>query len=324
VVQELIGASEGMGALRRAIARVARSEATVLVTGETGSGKGLVARRIHDLSPRRNAPFVHVDCAALSPTVIESELFGHERGAFTDAVSRRVGRFERAGGGTVFLDEIGDLDPRLQAKLLRVLQDREFERVGGSQSLPMRARVVAATHRDLPARVAAGRFRADLYYRLDVLHLAVPPLRERTGDLPALVEDALARIAAGRGGRPLRVPEAALARLRRHPWPGNVRELHNVLERCATLCAGDALEARDLDAALRRAVAVAAADRAPAGPDRDVIAHELAATGGNVRRTARRLGMARSTLRYRIQRYGLADLVAPEAPSREPDDGADG
>jgi DNA-binding NtrC family response regulator len=316
-VQELIGASEGMRALRSAIGRVARSDATVLVTGETGSGKGLVARRIHALSARRGAPFVHVDCAALSPTVIESELFGHERGAFTDAVTRRAGRFERAGEGTVFLDEIGDLDPRLQAKLLRVLQDREFERVGGSRSLPMRARVVAATHRDLPARVAAGRFRADLYYRLDVLHLAVPPLRERAGDLPALVEDALARIAAQRGGRPLRVPEAALARLRRHPWPGNVRELHNVLERCATLCAGEVLEPRDLEAALRPALSVGGR-AAQAAPDRDVIASELAATGGNVRRAARRLGMARSTLRYRIERYGLGDLVASESPSREP------
>jgi len=303
-----------MTALRDAIGRVAPSDATLLITGETGSGKGLVARRVHDLSPRRALPFVHVDCAALSPTVIESELSGHERGAFTDAVTRRAGRFERAGQGTVFLDEIGDLDPCLQAKLLRVLQDREFERVGGSRTLPMRARVVAATHRDLPGRVAADRFRADLYYRLDVLHLAVPPLRERPEDLPALVEETLVRLAAQRDGRPLCVSAAALERLRRHPWPGNVRELHNVLERCATLCTGAVLEVRDLERALRPALPVDGRSASPAGPDREVIASELAATGGNVRRAARRLGMARSTLRCRIERYGLGDLVAREEP----------
>jgi transcriptional regulator with GAF, ATPase, and Fis domain len=308
-VPDLIGSSRVVRELREAVTRVARSEATLLLTGETGSGKGLVARRVHELSARRDGPFVHVDCASLSPTVIESELFGHERGAFTDAVSRRAGRLERASGGTLFLDEIGDLAPALQAKLLRVLQDREFERVGGSRTLRLDARVIAATHRDLPARVRRGAFRADLFYRLDVLGVAVPPLRERKGDLPELARDALARIARRNGQAPLELCAEALHRLALHAWPGNVRELLNVLERCAILATGRRVTARDVERALARPAVAVAEEPVEDPPEREAIADALLATGGNVRRTARRLGVARSTLRYRILRHGLEHLL---------------
>jgi transcriptional regulator with GAF, ATPase, and Fis domain len=191
----LVGESPAIDALRKAARAVAATRATVLVTGETGTGKGLVARLIHDLSGASR--FVHVDCASLAPTVIESELFGHERGAFTSAAERRIGRFERAGSGTVFLDEVADVEPSLQAKLLRILQDRAFERVGGSETLPLRARVIAATNRDLAADIDSGRFRSDLYYRLQVVELRIPPLRQRREDLPLLFEAACAR-ATGR------------------------------------------------------------------------------------------------------------------------------
>jgi len=301
--------SRAMQSLRAAIERCAASHATVLITGETGTGKGVVARAIHSSGPRRSRPFVHLDCAALSLTVVESELFGHERGAFTDAVARRAGRLELADGGTLFLDEIGDMDLRLQAKLLRVLEEREFERVGGTQTLPLEARVIAATHRDLPAMVEAGEFRADLFYRLDVLHIAVPPLRERLGELPRLARSLLARSRGGAPPPPL--TESALARLCSHGWPGNVRELANVLERCTAVASaepgsGAAIDVDMVEAALARGPGrTLRAD----GSDRDRIAAELVATGGNVRRTARRLGLARGTLRYRIARYELGHLL---------------
>ncbi|MCZ6785174.1 MAG: sigma-54 dependent transcriptional regulator, partial [Proteobacteria bacterium] len=230
---ESLGESPAMQRLRREIDAVAPLRSTVLISGETGTGKGLVARLLHATSPRAALPFIHVDCAALSPTVVESELFGHERGSFTGAVARRAGRFELAGEGTIFLDEIGDLAPALQAKLLRVLQDREYERIGGGRTLAMTARVIAATHADLPRAVAAGRFRRDLFYRLNVVHLRVPPLRERKGDLPRLVAAGLERIAESLGVRAPQVDEKAIERLAEHAWPGNVRELLNLLERLA-------------------------------------------------------------------------------------------
>jgi len=302
-----------MGALRAALAAASRSDATLLVTGETGVGKGHVARVVHHHSRRRCEPFVHLECTALSPTLVESELFGHERGAFTDASTRRIGHLERAGAGILFLDEVGDLAPGLQAKLLRVIQDREFERVGGTRTLSFRARVVAATHRDLAARVESGLFREDLYYRLAVLQLEVPALRDRLDDLPLLLEAACSRLGLSRR---LRFDARALARLRSHPWPGNVRELWNVVERCAAAEPAGPVGARSIDRALapaRRRAAITRPEPSGAGThlaaQRTVIEAELAASGGNVRRAARRLGLPRSTLRYRIQRLRLEHLL---------------
>jgi len=220
MAREIAGESAAICRLRRSIAQVAALDTTVLFTGETGVGKGLMARALHRASPRRRGAFVHADCASLSPSLIESELFGHERGAFTGAHARRPGRFERAARGTIFLDEVGELDPKLQALLLRVLQDREYERVGGNESLAMTARVVAATSRDLRREVRAGRFRADLYFRLCVIHLEIPPLRARPEDLPALVRCGLARLERRLGAPPPRIAAAQLERLAACAWHG--------------------------------------------------------------------------------------------------------
>ena len=303
MAQRLVGESSGIDMLRREVRAVAATSATVLITGETGTGKGLVARLLHDLSGA--SPFVHVDCAALSPSLIESELFGHERGAFTGASERRIGRFEQARGGTLFLDELAELHPGLQAKLLRVLQDRAFERVGGAETRVLRARVVAATNRDLPCEIAAGRFRPDLYYRLQVFELRVPSLRERRSDLPRLVNFLAARF----GGVP-RVSESFLARLQSHDWPGNVRELANLLERLQVTKPGGPWEESDLDGLLVRRVGVADVEQL-SGRDR-FLAGERAALeallidhGWNVSSAARSLGLSRGGLRRRIARVGL-------------------
>jgi len=285
------GASEAMAALRRQVARLADLPTTVLLLGETGTGKGVLARALHAGGARRAEPFVHVDCAGLPEALFESELLGHERGAFTGAVAARVGRAEAAGAGTLFLDEIGELAPRLQAKLLRLLQERCFERVGGGATRPFRARVVAATHVDLDAAVERGAFRRDLFYRLDVARLVLPPLRARREDLPALVRVLLARGAARLGQPPPACEPAFLGRLAAHDWPGNVRELENVLERWLVGGAAGPAPLRE-------------AER---------IARVLDATGGNVAHAARRLGLARSTLRDRIARHALA---APGRDSR--------
>jgi transcriptional regulator with GAF, ATPase, and Fis domain len=230
-VDALVGESEATRALRRQIARLADLPTTVLLLGETGTGKGVVARALHAGGARGARPFVHVDCAGLSESLFESELFGHERGAFTGAVAMRVGRAETAGDGTLFLDEIGELAPRLQAKLLRLLQERRYERVGGSVARPLRARVVAATNLDLEAAARAGAFRRDLLFRLDVARIVLPPLRERREDLAALVPALLARIARRLGVACPSLPSGFAARLAAHDWPGNVRELENTLER---------------------------------------------------------------------------------------------
>jgi len=307
---ELWGGSPAIARLRREMEEAARSDATLLLRGETGTGKGLVARLVHAASERRRRPFVHVDCAALSPGLVESELFGHERGAFTGAVGRRAGRCERAGAGTLFLDEVGDLAPPLQAKLLRLLQDRRFERVGGDASLRLRARVVAATHRDLRARVAEGRFRADLYYRLAVLRIALPPLRARRGDAVELARRGLARLAARTGRAPARLAPSAEAVLAAHPWPGNVRELWNLLEAVAAKLPGCEVGAGELRSLLDAPPGVAHAFGPPAD-ERERAAGELARAGGNVAEAARRLGVPRTTLRRRLRRWGLS----PRSPT---------
>jgi two-component system, NtrC family, response regulator HydG len=243
---ELVGKSEPMRKLFRLIERAAEAESTVLVAGESGSGKELVARAIHSLSRRRGRPFVAVHCAALSESLLESEIFGHERGAFTGAHKTRIGRLEQADGGTLFLDEVGELSPQVQTKLLRALAERTFERVGGSENIKVDFRLVAATHRDLPRLVSEGRFREDLFYRLNVVPVAVPPLRERPGDVALLAELFLQEKALDNGVPTRTLSPEALALLEAHPFPGNVRELENLIERALVFCDHDVLGPDDL------------------------------------------------------------------------------
>jgi transcriptional regulator with GAF, ATPase, and Fis domain len=317
----LVGNCPATRELRGELELAARTPSTVLLTGETGVGKGLAARWIHGSSDRTSQPFVHVDCAALAPGVIESELFGHDRGAFTGAVQGRIGRFELAQAGTVFLDEIGDLPLELQAKLLRVLDDREYERLGSAETRRMAARIVAASNRDLWRRMCEGRFREDLLYRLHVIHIRVPSLRERTTDLPLLVEHAVDRIARRIQLPRPKIRESFLHRLMAHDWPGNVRELMNLLERLMVRRAGVEWDASLLAGAFDRPLPMGverprlrAAERSesaePGDSERDRLRAVLRETGGNVAEAARLLGMARSTLRYRMRIRGLA-------PSRE-------
>jgi DNA-binding NtrC family response regulator len=315
----LAGDSAAMKELRRQIAEVASTRSTVLIRGETGTGKGLVAALLHDRTPRPRGPFIHVDCTSVAPTLVESELFGHERGAFTGADKRRTGKFELARAGTIFLDEIGDMDPALQVKLLRVLQDRRYERVGGSTSLSMNARVIAATHRDLEQSIAERGFREDLYYRLRVLELWVPPLRDRRDDVRPLAEHFLARLAERmNSGSIARAPsDDFFERLREHCWPGNVRELQNLLERAVVMSRDSPLDAA-LVGRLLRPARYALSDRDAFGAHTDAtaivrdglepsaIARALRNNAWNISETARQLRIPRSTLRYRIARFGLA------------------
>lgn len=285
--------------------KVAPTPANVLLLGESGVGKEVIARCIHQHSRRADKPFVAVNCAALSPTLVESELFGHERGAFTGAVARRHGVFERARGGTLFLDEIGELDPALQAKLLRVVQEKKFERLGGEETLETDVRIISATNRDLQREVQEGRFRADLYYRLSAFPIEIPPLRERPADIDALADHFVA-LAAARFQKPqLRLSDAARFQLRAHSWPGNVRELENVIERAAILSDGEILP-EHLPFGGDRAV-----DPASAGTlnvrelERRAIEEALRKHHGNRTRAARELGISLRTLQYRLKEYGL-------------------
>jgi len=280
--------------------KVAPTPATVLLTGESGTGKELVARCIHQHSPRAGRVFVPVNCAALSPTLIESELFGHERGAFTGAAAQHAGRFERAHGGTLFLDEIGELEGALQAKLLRVLQEKTFERVGGSREITVDVRVIAATNRDLAQLVADRKFREDLYYRLSLFPIEMPPLRERGGDIVRLARFFLERAAARLRKPQVRLTEAAEAVLISYAWPGNVRELENLMERMAILCDSE-VEPDDLP------VTAAGPSRPVLFKDieRKAIEDALASNQGNRARTARQLGISLRTLQYRLKEYGL-------------------
>jgi transcriptional regulator with GAF, ATPase, and Fis domain len=320
----ILGVAPSIQELRRQVEAVAATGSSVLLGGETGSGKGLVARVIHDLSSRRDRAFVHVDCAALSPSLIESELFGHERGSFTGADARRFGRFELAHDGTIFLDEVGELAPELQAKLLRVLQDRTYERIGGAKPLTMTARVITATNRDLREAVCRKQFRADLYYRLNVVQLRLPPLRERKEDIPTLVESELGDICRRLGVPTPTYSSGFLEALMAHRWPGNVRELLNVLERTvisartSELCSihlTGMLDSEDLSEGDSEAAEsdVRAGGSDPGGMAargyRDEIAETLRVTGGNLARSARRLGIPRSTLRYWIRRFELSHLI---------------
>jgi DNA-binding NtrC family response regulator len=312
----LLGRSPVMHEVFRTIRRVAASPATVLIRGESGTGKELAARAIHDLSPRSAAPFVALNCAAMPGGLIESELFGHERGAFTDARERRVGRFEAASGGTLFLDEIGDLDPGVQAKFLRALEERRIERLGGGVPIEVDVRLLAATNRDLERDVASGRFRADLFYRIHVVPLELPPLRERREDVRLLAEHFLARAREGSGHGPQRFAPAALAALERFNWPGNVRELRNAVERAVALSEGEAIEVSDLPASLARTHRIDSLreavhegrvgfEEAVADFERTLLLEALEDTGWNQTRAAERLGTTRRALKLRMDRLGL-------------------
>jgi Nif-specific regulatory protein len=311
----LTGRSAAIAAVGEAIGRAGPSSATVLITGETGTGKERVATLLHRASPRRARPMVRVNCAALPESLLESELFGHERGAFTGAGQRRIGRFEEASGGTLFLDEIGDMHPHTQAKVLRALQEREFARLGGTGTIRVDVRVVAATNQDLRALIGLGRFREDLLYRLDFLSIHLPPLRERMEDLPELALEILAELEPEAGPHAL-APDA-LERLADHAWPGNVRELRNALERAALL-AGPLIRGCDLRLSGARAALPAAGAGSerlirlpPEGADhreveRELIVTALERTGWVQKDAAGLLRMSRRRLNYRIRRLGIA------------------
>jgi DNA-binding NtrC family response regulator len=310
--EELVGRGPAMLQVFKTIGRVAATQEPVLILGESGVGKELAANAIHRNSGRADRAFVKVNCAALSPTLLESELFGHERGAFTGAVARRIGRFEQAEGGTLFLDEIGELDVELQAKLLRVVQTGRFERVGGEEAVQTDVRVIAATNRDLPSRIVEGRFREDLYYRLNVVSLEMPPLRQRREDIPLLAEHIVRRLAVKYGWPHLALDPDAIPLLTGRPWPGNVRELQNVLSRAAILVRGGVIGIADLQAPAGGAALPAVA---PAGSLllRDILAETecrvirqaLEQEKWNRTRAAQALGISRRQLFDKVRQYGL-------------------
>lgn len=296
--------TRGEGAMREVlelIKQVAPTDTTVLITGESGTGKELVARHIHAASPRQFGPFVAVNCGALAEGVLESELFGHEKGAFTGAVSRKMGKIELAHEGTLFLDEIGDIPPKVQVDLLRVLQERTFYRVGGNVPITADFRLVCATNRDLDAEVAAGRFREDLFYRINVLRINLPPLRERVEDIPLLAEHFLAQFCRQTGKPISRISPEAMALLCHHPWPGNVRELANAIERAVVLCRGDTITP-DL---LPFGEKPTAADQSLASVEEAHIRRVLASCNWNVSRAAQILDIDRVTLYRKMERYGI-------------------
>jgi len=288
----------------KALERVAATNATVLLLGESGTGKEVAARAIHELSPRARGPFVPVACAAITETLMESELFGHEKGAFTGAAAARRGRLELADGGTLFLDEIGELKPELQAKLLRVVQERRFERVGGTRTIAVDVRWISATNRNLENMVAEGRFRADLYHRLAVFPIHLPPLRERAQDILPLAATLLAGISAQLARPLLRLDDSARQRILEGAWPGNVRELANALERAAIMADGDVVRGEDLEISKRPPPSLAGAVTMDE-VEREAIRTALDATGGNRRKAAERLGIGERTLYEKLKRYGI-------------------
>jgi len=315
-MDDIVGTSPPMLQLFKDVGRVAASRATVLIQGESGTGKELIARVIHSYSAPQK-PFIGIDCSAIVDTLLESELFGHEKGAFTGAVQTKPGKFELAEEGSIFLDEIGELSQNLQAKLLRVLQEREVERVGGVRRIPIRARILAATNRDLAEEVRVGRFREDLYQRLKVVTLRLPPLRERLEDTPLLVEHLLVKINQRLHKNLRRVPREVIEKLQRRSWPGNVRELENVLMRAAVLSQGDMLLQEHLidQAAVPRPeplAAPSAADGRVATLDeveREHIARVWALARGHKGKTCQMLGISRPTLERKLKKYGIADGV---------------
>ncbi|HEB70586.1 MAG TPA: sigma-54-dependent Fis family transcriptional regulator [Desulfobulbus sp.] len=316
----MIGKNPSMLAVYQLIEKVAPTPSSVLITGESGTGKELVARAIHNLSPRREAPFISVNCASLSHNLLESELFGHEKGAFTDAISMRKGRFELADGGTLFLDEIGEMPASLQAKLLRVLQERAFERVGGNTTLTIDVRILAATNREIKDEVDKGNFREDLYYRLNVIHIHLPPLRERVDDIPALVTHFLQKNAGRLGKDQITISPEALRLLVSLPWEGNIRELENTIERAAILCADDRIEAEDVQpdstefSSQKWSSGLDLAQFVPEGLSlsevlngiEEKLVRQALENANNVQaRAAEQLGITKSLLQYKMKKYKL-------------------
>ena len=312
---QIVGRSEPLQQVLDLCRRVAPTNSTVVVSGETGTGKELVARQIHELSDRADQSFIAVNCAALPESLLESELFGHERGAFTGATEQKLGRFELAEGGTLFLDELGEMDLNVQVKLLRVLEQRQFMRVGGSQTINSDVRVVTATNRDLKSQMAEGKFREDLYYRLNVFPIEVPPLRRRIQDLPLLVDHFVSELAPSLGVARLQVTEDAMAALCNYQWPGNIRELRNIIERCALLASDGRISRADLPPEIcdmggsSEFVGEAAPDRtdsALARQERALLVKALVDNNWNQSAAARQLDISRDHIRYRIKKYGLS------------------
>lgn len=320
-IEGLIGQSSAMRDLAHLLETVAATASTVLITGETGTGKELAARAIHHSSPRRGNRFVAINCSAIPETLLEAELFGHVRGAFTGAVGTRQGRLEQANKGTLFLDEVGTMSPALQAKLLRVLQEREFERVGDSHTIKIDVRVIAATHSDLPKMVADGTFREDLYYRLNVIPVHLPPLRERRDDIPLLAQHFLQKLAADGGRPPLAVSQDGMRRLMAYHWPGNVRQLENVIERAVAFSGGrPELELHDFGPEIQQPAAASEAgpalfpedgldfDRYIEGIELSLIKRSLERTRGNKRQAAKLLKLKRTTLIEKLKRLEPASF----------------
>jgi len=309
IYEEIVGSSSSLQKVIAAVEKVASTDSTVLITGETGTGKELIAHAIHRRSPRSDRALVKVNCAALPAELIASELFGHEKGAFTGAMQQRIGRFEAANGGTIFLDEIAELSPEIQVSLLRVLQEKEFERVGGNRTIKTDVRVIAATNKDLWREVSAGRFRMDLFYRLNVFPIHVPPLRERVNDIPVLVDYFAARLAARTGKKISQIEKRSLCAMQQYTWPGNIRELQNVIERCVILADGEVLRVDPgmlLQEPLSTPRAVTAADN---GSDRrSQIESVLRETRGKVygpHGAAARLGLPATTLDSQMRVLGI-------------------
>ncbi|HEY6907874.1 MAG: sigma-54-dependent transcriptional regulator [Deltaproteobacteria bacterium] len=320
----LVGDAPELRAVYEVVRQAAPTKATVLILGESGTGKEIIAHALHEESQRRDKPFVKVSCAALSETLLESELFGHERGSFTGALGRKEGRFELADGGTLFLDEIGEISPATQIKLLRVLQTREFERVGGTQTLKVDVRLVAATNRDLAAEVKAGKFREDLYYRLNVVAVTLPPLRRRKGDLPALASHFIEKYARLYGKDVRGLAPGTLNALLAHDWPGNVRELENAIERAVVLAQNREITADDLPPSLRGA----RPDRREAGSlipgatlyeiEREAILRTLELVGGSTSRAADMLGISARKIQYRMKEYAQMEQQQQAAQQASP------
>jgi DNA-binding NtrC family response regulator len=342
----LVGTSQAMQEVCKEVGRVAAKPVTVLIRGETGTGKELIARAVYQHSPRAKAPFIAINCAAIPENLLESELFGHERGAFTGAEQRRIGRFEQANNATLFLDEIGDLPPNTQVKLLRVLQQQTFQRVGGSEPISVDVRVIAATHRNLEAMIREGRFREDLFHRLNVVCLQLPPLRERREDIPVLVQHFLRKYATDFGIENPAISSDAMAMLQAHSWPGNVRELENVTRRLLLAARGLSIDAD----AVRQTLFARPAESAPLGQsftvfagdllaraqkdelqdaharmlaeaEREILTQAITLAEGNQAKAARWLGLSRFTLREKLKQLGLHPSSAEARPEADGGDG---